>query len=112
MGNGYSRAATDGEVWTGSDDARRHHPLALFGFYGLFMAPTEGFEKALVADIAPAELRGTAFGWFNLTAGLFLLPASAVIGWLYQAFSPLVAFGFSAGCSRPPRYCFGAGRIV
>lgn len=73
--------------------------LALFGFYGLFMAATEGVEKALVADIAPSELRGTAFGWFNLTAGIFLLPASVVFGWLYQACSPLVAFGFSSACS-------------
>lgn len=73
--------------------------FALFGFYGLFMAATEGVEKALVADIAPAELRGTAFGWFNLTAGAFLLPASVAFGGLYQAFSPLVAFGFSAVCS-------------
>jgi MFS family permease len=73
--------------------------FALFGFYGLFMAATEGVEKALVADIAPTELRGTAFGWFNLTAGIFLLPASIVFGWLYQAFSPLAAFGFSTACS-------------
>jgi MFS family permease len=73
--------------------------LVLFCFYGLFMAATEGVEKALVADIAPTELRGTAFGWFNLTAGIFLLPASIIFGWLYQAVSPLVAFGFSATCS-------------
>lgn len=73
--------------------------LVLFCFYGLFMAATEGVEKALVADIAPPELRGTAFGWFNLTAGIFLLPASIIFGWLYQAVSPLVAFGFSATCS-------------
>lgn len=71
----------------------------LFGFYGVFMAATEGVEKALIADLAPPELRGTAFGWFNLTAGLFLLPASVVFGWLYQTFSPQIAFGFSAGCS-------------
>lgn len=73
--------------------------FVLFAFYGLFMAATEGVEKALVADLAPVELRGTAFGWFNLTAGLFLLPASVVFGWLYQTFSPLLAFAFSAGCS-------------
>lgn len=73
--------------------------FAIFGFYGLFMAATEGVEKALVADIAPADLRGTAFGWFNLTAGIFLLPASVIFGWLYEVFSPSVAFGFSAGCS-------------
>ena len=73
--------------------------LALFGFYGLFMAATEGVEKALVADLAPAEQKGTAFGWFNLTTGIFLLPASVIFGWFYQAFSPVAAFGFSAGCS-------------
>jgi len=73
--------------------------FALFAFYGLFMAATEGVEKALVADIAPAGRRGTAFGWFNLTAGLFLLPASMLFGWLYQLVSPLAAFGFSGGCA-------------
>jgi MFS family permease len=71
----------------------------LFAFYGLFMAATEGVEKALVADIAPEGRRGTAFGWFNLTAGIFLLPASVVFGWLYQAASPLAAFAFSSGCA-------------
>lgn len=73
--------------------------FSLFAFYGLFMAATEGVEKALVADIAPAGRRGTAFGWFNLTAGVFLFPASVVFGWLYQRASPLVAFGFSSGCA-------------
>jgi len=73
--------------------------LALFAFYGLFMAATEGVEKALVADLAPPEFRGTAFGWFNLTTGLFLLPASMVFGWLYQTTSPMMAFLFSGGCT-------------
>ena len=71
----------------------------LFGFYGLFMAATEGVEKALVADLAPANLRGTAFGWFNLVAGAFLLPASVIFGSVYQSASPLMAFGFSATCA-------------
>jgi MFS family permease len=73
--------------------------FVLFALYGIFIAATEGVEKALVADLAPVHLRGTAFGWFNLTAGLFLLPASVIFGWLYQQFSPVVAFGFSAGCA-------------
>ncbi len=73
--------------------------FALFAFYGLFMAATEGVEKALVADLAPAARQGTAFGWFNLTAGALLLPASVVFGWLYQELSPLAAFGFSAACA-------------
>lgn len=73
--------------------------FALFGFYGLFMAATEGVEKALVADLAPAERRGTAFGWFNLTAGLMLFPASVVFGWLWQSLSSWAAFGFSGACA-------------
>lgn len=72
---------------------------ALFGFYGVSMAATEGVEKALVADLACEDRRGTAFGWFNLIAGILLLPASVVFGWLYQAFGPLSAFGFSAACA-------------
>lgn len=73
--------------------------FALFAFYGLFMAATEGVEKALVADLAPAARRGTAFGWFNLVTGALLLPASVVFGGLYQGFSPLVAFAFSGACA-------------
>jgi len=73
--------------------------FVLFAFYGLFMAATEGVEKALVADLAPVDRRGTAFGWFNLTAGAMLLPASIVFGAIYQGVSPLAAFGFSATCS-------------
>jgi len=71
----------------------------LFAFYGLFMAATEGVEKAMVADLAPEGRRGTAFGWFNLTAGLMLLPASILFGWLYERFSSLSAFTYSGGCS-------------
>ena len=77
-------------------------PLALFGlfaFYGVFMAATEGVEKALVADLAPPDLRGTAFGWFNLTAGLMLLPASLLFGALYQGAGALATFAFSAACA-------------
>ena len=73
--------------------------FGLFSFYGLFMAATDGVEKALVADLASSDRRGTAFGWFNLTAGLLLLPASVVFGWLYQSVSPLGAFAFSSLCA-------------
>jgi len=77
-------------------------PLLLFGlfaFYGMFMAATEGVEKALVADLAPRERLGTAYGWFNLTAGILLLPASLVFGELYQQAGALAAFAFSAACA-------------
>ncbi len=71
----------------------------LFAGYGLFMAATEGAEKALVADLAPTPLLGTAYGWFNLTAGIMLLPASLLFGWLWQGFGPAFAFGLTAGCA-------------
>jgi len=73
--------------------------FATFAAYGLFMAATEGVEKALVADLAPQAKRGTAYGWFNLTAGIMLLPASIIFGWIYQTVSPLAAFSFSAICA-------------
>lgn len=73
--------------------------ILLFAGYGLFLAATEGVEKALVADLAPAERRGAAFGWFNLTAGICLLPASLIFGALYQGVSPGVAFAFSGTCA-------------
>lgn len=71
----------------------------LFVLYGLFKAATEGVEKALVADLAPAGRMGTAFGWFNLASGLMLLPASIVFGYLYEKEGPTSAFLFSGTCS-------------
>ena len=71
----------------------------LFGFYGLFMAATEGVEKALVADLAPDGKNGTAYGWFNLTTGAMLLPASLIFGELWQGIAAWVAFGFSGSCA-------------
>jgi hypothetical protein len=73
--------------------------FALFGVYGLFKAATEGVEKALVADMAPKGLAGTAFGWFNLITGLMLFPASFIFGWVYESIAPLYAFLFSGGCA-------------
>ena len=71
----------------------------IFGLYGLFVAATEGVEKAMVADLAPSNKRGTAFGWFNMTVGIFLLPSSVIFGELYERLNPNAAFGFSATCA-------------
>ena len=71
----------------------------MFACYGLFLAATEGAEKALVADIVPREQSGTAFGWYNLVVGVFLLPASLLFGWLWQTEAPLIAFCFGAACA-------------
>ena len=72
------------------------HAWTLFLVYGLYSALTEGPERALVADLVPAERRGTAFGWFNLTIGLGALPASVIFGLLWDAAGPGTAFGFGA----------------
>lgn len=71
----------------------------LFGCYGIFMAATEGVERALLADLTPPEQRGTAYGWLNLTVGAVLLPASLLFGWLWEGTSARLAFSFSATCA-------------
>jgi MFS family permease len=60
--------------------------------WGLHMGATQGLLSALVADAAPADLRGTAFGVFNLVSGLALLLASAIAGGLWTYFGPAMTF--------------------
>ena len=69
--------------------------LAGAALWGLHMGLTQGLLAALVADSAPADLRGTAFGVFNLACGVALLFASVIAGWLWDTFGP--AFTFYAG---------------
>ncbi len=71
----------------------------MFAGYGLFLAATEGAEKALVADMVPSAQSGTAFGWYNLVVGILLLPASVLFGWLWATLSPTTAFAFGSGCA-------------
>jgi len=72
------------------------HAWALFAVYGLYFGLTEGVEKALVADLVPAERRGAAFGWYNLALGLGALPASLIFGALWDGAGPRAAFVFGA----------------
>ena len=71
----------------------------MFAAYGLFLAATEGAEKALVADLVDRDHSGTAFGWYNLTVGVLLLPASVLFGWLWATLSPFSAFAFGSACA-------------
>ncbi len=77
---GFGYAAGAGQIW------------GLFAFYALFYALTEGAERALVADLAPAGFRGKAFGAFHASVGLAALPASVLFGVWWKAFGPRVAF--------------------
>jgi MFS family permease len=60
--------------------------------WGLHMGLTQGLLAALVAAAAPGDLRGTAFGVFNLVCGAALLIASVLAGGLWDAFGPAVTF--------------------
>jgi MFS family permease len=60
--------------------------------WGLHMALTQGLLSKLIADTAPADLRGTAFGAFNLVGGLALLLASVIAGTLWNAFGAPATF--------------------
>lgn len=64
--------------------------------WGLFMGLTQGLLSALVADTAPADLRGTAFGVFNLVTGAALLLASTLAGVLWESFGPAATFAAGA----------------
>lgn len=61
--------------------------------WGLHMGLTQGLFASLVADASPPELRGTAFGCFNLSAGLSMLVASLIAGWLWDLYGPGATFG-------------------
>jgi len=60
--------------------------------WGLHLGVTQGLLATLVADTAPLELRGTAYGMFNLMGGLALLAASVVAGMLWDGFGPQATF--------------------
>ena len=67
--------------------------------YGTYYALSEGVGKALVADLAPTELRATAFGILNAVQGAMILPASVIAGILWSAIAPPAPFWFGAACS-------------
>lgn len=81
---GFALAETETACWL------------LFALYGLFYAMTEGAEKALLADIAPAQERGGAFGWYNLAVGAGALPASILFGVVWEKAGRGAAFGLGA----------------
>jgi MFS family permease len=74
-------------------------PMVFAGaaLWGLHMAATQGLLSAMVADAAPEDLRGSAFGAFNLVQGLMLLMASALAGALWDMVGPAATFLAGAG---------------
>jgi MFS family permease len=77
--------------------------------WGLHMGLTQGLLAALVAAAAPADLRGTAFGVFNLVCGIALLIASALAGALWQWVGPATTFYAGAGLTGAGLLLFALG---
>jgi MFS family permease len=72
---------------------------AAVALWGLHMGMTQGLLATLVADTAPGDLRGTAFGLLNLVTGLTLLAASAIAGGLWDWIGPGATFTAGAAFS-------------
>ena len=64
--------------------------------WGIHMGITQGLLSTMVANTAPSDLRGTAFGFFNLLSGVALLFASVLAGWLWEQYGPSFTFYGSA----------------
>jgi len=70
--------------------------VALYLCYGAYYGLTMGTAKALVADLVPARLRGTAYGSYHALLGIIDLPASLIAGLLWQGIGPWQGFGPAA----------------
>ena len=76
-----------------------HWAVLLVGvaLWGVHMGMTQGLLATMVADAAPPDLRGTAFGFFNLLSGVAMLLASGLAGWLWELRG--AAYTFYAGAA-------------
>jgi MFS family permease len=88
---GFAIARTGAQVWV------------LYVIYGLYYGMAYGTSRALITDLVPESLRGTAFGTYNAVLGLIDLPASLIAGFLWQG-----AFGWQ-GFGAPAPFLFGSG---
>ncbi len=70
--------------------------VALFAFYGLYSAATDGIQKAFISDNIDSNKKGTGLGIYNGLLGITLLPASLIAGVLYDKVNSSVPFYFGA----------------
>jgi MFS family permease len=78
-----------------ASDPHWTHVLSGVALWGVHMGMTQGLLATMVANTAPADLRGTAFGFFNLISGLSMLVASVLAGFLWDRWG--ASFTFYAG---------------
>ena len=77
---GFAFVKTPSQIWI------------LFALYGLHLGTNKGILAALIADRVPASLRGTAFGFLNLTVGWSVFIASLLTGFLWEIYNSQIAF--------------------
>jgi MFS family permease len=70
--------------------------IGWFLLYGLYFGLSEGAEKALIADLTPSSLSGSAFGLYNAALGIGALLASVAFGLVWKIVSPAAAFALGA----------------
>jgi len=70
------------------------HVWGLYAVYGIYYGLAYGTAKAMVADIVPEELRGTAYGTYNAVLGILDFPASLIAGLLWRYVAPSAPFYF------------------
>ena len=75
------------------------HIWILFPLYGVYKGMSEGNQRAYLATLAPAQHKATAFGAYHTVAGLTLLPASIIAGWLWDNYGGGAAFFYGAAMS-------------
>ena len=80
--------------------------------WGVHLALTQGILSRMIADRAPARLRGSAFGLFNLATGVALLGASVLAGLLWDLIGPSATFLAAAGCALIAAFLLAAVRPV
>ena len=87
--------------------------MVFFGvtLWGLHMGLTQGLLAAMVADATPAELRGTAFGLFNLATGLCLLLSNVLAGAAWASIGSAATFGIGAALAVLSLFAFAVHRI-
>jgi len=73
--------------------------LLAFLLYGLAYALTQGVQKALVADLSPTDLRGSAMGMYNMAIGIAALPMAIIGGALWDIYGSWATFTFGAAVS-------------
>jgi MFS family permease len=83
---------------------RGWHVWVLYALYGVYYGLAYGTAKAMIADIVPQAVRGTAYGTYNAVLGILDLPASLIAGLLWDG---LPALGFK-GLGAPAPFFFGA----